>query len=123
MKRATLILAALAVLCGGREAKAGLIGFVNNPTGNSTDFQNYVASQGGSVNSNVNFDSHPVGPLISTFYLASDGVTLTTTGAFGDVQSGAGPGQGNTSSGPLSPGEGVHPASNFLFDNAGPSTL
>jgi hypothetical protein len=106
---------ALLVLCNV-PVRAQTTGFVANPTTNSSDFQAFVTGLGATVNTNVNFDAHPVGPLNPTFYTLSDGVTLTETGSIADVQNGAGPGQGNTSSGPLSPGEGKHPASNFLFD-------
>ncbi|MBA2690505.1 MAG: PEP-CTERM sorting domain-containing protein [Burkholderiales bacterium] len=102
---------------------AALIGFVSNPTTNSLDWAAAVAAAGGAVNNNVNFDSHSAGALQSNFYLASDGVTLTPSGDVNMVQFGVGPNNGNTSTPPLSSGEGIHIASNFLFDGGAPSTL
>ena len=96
------------------ETRAGVVGYVNNPTTNSSDFATGVAGLGGAINTNVNFDAMPTGTLTSNFYTASDGVTLTASATTNQVLFGAGPGQGNTFSPPLSPGEGPHPASNFL---------
>jgi hypothetical protein len=39
------------------------------------------------------------------------------------VTSGAGPGQGNDTSGPLSSGEGLHPASNYVGSGSGTGTF
>lgn len=97
--------------------------FTNNPTTNSTDWGTSVTGLGGAINTNVDFDAHPLGALQSNFYALSDGVTLTPSGDVNQVQFGAGPGQGNTVTPPLSPGEGVHPTSNFLFDGGSPSSL
>jgi hypothetical protein len=111
-------IAAIAVLISAGMAEANTIGFVNNPASNSIDWSNAVTGLGGSINSNVNFDSMPVGnfPTTSTFYLASDGVTMTwNTGAngFATIQNSAGPSGAGTGGG-RSTGEGVHPASNYL---------
>jgi hypothetical protein len=100
------------------EARAGTVGYVNNPTTNSSDFAAGVASLGGVLNTDVNFDAMPTGTLISNFYTASDGVTLTASSNANQVVFGPGPGQGNTTAPPVSPGEGPHPASNFLFVNS-----
>lgn len=97
-------------------ASAATLGFVNNPSGNSVDWANSINSLGGTVNSNVNFDAHGLGALNSTFYSATDGVTLTAGGAIEDVEFGAGPGQATSAN--SVPGEGLHADSNFLF--AGP---
>jgi hypothetical protein len=66
------------------------------------------------VNSNVNFNSHALGALSGGFYSASDGVTLSASGILTTVSFGNGPGDGNNVSAPLSPGEGLHAASNYL---------
>ena len=104
--RLTLLAVVLTVCC-----HAAITGFVANPTTNSADFATWVANNGGTLNTSVNFDAHPTGPLQSNFY---SGVTLAGTGDFSNVQFGAGPGQSNTSSPPLSAGEGTHAASNFV---------
>jgi hypothetical protein len=95
--------------------------FVANPSGNSTDWTTSVISLGGVVNSNVNFDTMATGALQSQFYQLSDGVTLTTTGAFGGVTNGAGPGQSNANN--AQTGEGAHAASNYLYGPSGAKTL
>jgi hypothetical protein len=105
------------------EASAATIGFVSSPTTNSVNFTAFILGMGGSLNTNVNFNTHPLGPLMSGFYQVSDGVTLTPVGDVNTVMSGAGPANGNTFSPPVSPGEGPHPPSNFLFDGGSPSNL
>jgi hypothetical protein len=120
--------AVLAILIGA-SGQAATVGYVNDPTTNSSDFTAGVSALGGTIDSNVDFDGHPVGALQNSFYTASDGVTFSTTGPINTVMSGAGPGQVNNSDNPngtrpFSPGEGTHPASNFLFsDSALTSTL
>lgn len=102
---------------------AALLGFVGNPTTNSTDWATQVGVLGGAINSNVNFDGMPLGALNGNFYTGSDGVTLIASGDVNTVQFGAGPGQSNTGTTPKSPGEGSHAPSNFLFDNGNVSSL
>lgn len=102
-------------------AEAVTLGFVNNPPGNSTDWANSVNSLGGTVNSNVNFDTHGLDALNGAFYSITDGVTLTPTGGVGNVVFGAGPSQTNVSNNV--PGEGVHAASNYLSVGAAVSSL
>ena len=122
MRRFVVYLAVLVMLVVG-QVEAVTVGFVNNPIGNSTDWTNFVTGLGGTVNSNVNFNSHPIGALQSNFYLGSDGVTLTASGDVNTVTSGAGPGQANTGTTPKSTGEGLHPSSNYLSDGGSPSSL
>jgi hypothetical protein len=105
------------------QANAALIGFVDNPETNSVDWANYVAAAGGQINDNVNFDSHTTGVLQSDFYATTDGVTLIADGDVNTVAYGSGPGQGNTSTEPLSTGEGSHIASNYLLDGGSASSL
>ena len=113
----TLALVALAAPA----AHAQVTGYVNHPTTNSADFKSAVTANGDTVNSNVNFNAEAVGASVPTFYAASDGVTITSSGLSTSIQNGAGPGQGNTSYPPLSPGEGVHASSHFLFVSGGGS--
>lgn len=115
----TALVLALAVVPVNAQVK----GFVDNPTGNSTDWRDEVAGLGGKVNENINFNAHELGTLDNEFYFESDGVTFATSGPINQVKFGAGPGQGNVTSPPLSDGEGVHPASNYLHATAGPSKL
>lgn len=120
MKKAICLL--ICLLSG--TANAALIGFVSNPTGNSTDWASQVSLLGGTVNSNVNFDTMATGTLNSNFYTVSDGVTLiSSSNDVSTVQFGAGPGQNNVSSAPVSIGEGLHASSNYLFDGGVASSL
>ena len=114
--------AALAAIIGGaaESAHAQLTGFVVNETSNSIDFTNFVTALGSTIDTSINFDTQPTGALQPNFY---PGVTLTPSGDVNTISFGSGPGDTNTSSAPLSPGEGLHPASNFLFDDSGASTL
>lgn len=97
--------------------------FFNSPSANSVNWTNYVSSLGSDVqiNTQVNFNTHPLGALQPNFYATTEGVTLSATGSWGNVSYGAGPGQGNTNSSLL--GEGTHAASNYLLGNAGNKTL
>jgi PEP-CTERM motif-containing protein len=121
MKYIFLVLAAIVFIAPS--AQAGLFSYVSNPTSNSTDWGNKVTSFGSTINSNVNFDTHPTGALQSSFYSLSDGVTLNAVGDVNSVTFGVGPGQSNTSSPPTSPGEGLHPRSNYLSDGSSVSNL
>ncbi len=98
--------------------RAGLIDFVDNPTSNSTDWAAQVALLGGTVQTDVDFDTHPTGALQGGFYDGL-GVTLTTTGPAATVTYGAGPGQANAGSTPTSTGEGLHATSNYVFAGGG----
>ena len=124
MKKAVIFLGmvALTALLLAGAVQATVTGYVSNPSGNSVDWTNAIGGLSGTVNSAVNFNTHPVGSLQSNFY-SRIGVTLTPSGDVNTVQFGAGPGQGNTSTPPLSTGEGLHPASNYLFDGGNASTL
>lgn len=121
--KSSLVASALGLTLGlgAATALAAPVTYVGNPGNNSGDWTTGVTGLGGSINSNVNFNGMGTGALNSTFYLGSDGVTLTTTGGFTGVQFGAGPGDGNN--GGSQPGEGVHAASNFLSGGPGNKTL
>ena len=123
MKRCTLAFVAVVVLGCVGSTHGSVTFYVSNVTGNSTDWTSAVSGLGGVVNTDVNFNAHPTGALQNTFYSASDAVTFSTTGSFNAVVFGAGPGQSNTITPPLSPGEGLHTDSNYLFALATPSTL
>jgi hypothetical protein len=114
-----LVCALVWVVAAGSPAAAEVTGFVANPEGNSIDWQNNVEALGGIVNTNVNFDSHPAGVLQNDFYSATDGVTLAIVPDTSMVVNGEGPGQGNAWAQPVSEGEGVHAASNYLFIEGG----
>lgn len=100
-------------------AFAQLSGFVNSPGSNSTDWTSAVTSAGATIDASMNFDTLPTGALASNAYT---GVTFSLTG-FSDVTFGSGPGQGNIFSGPLSSGEGLHAASNFLLSSVNNNSL
>jgi hypothetical protein len=110
----------IATIVAVSPANAAIIGFVSNPTTNSVNFTNAALGQGATIDSSINFNSLPTGILNPNAY---PGVTLTAVGGVDNVVFGAGPGDSNTSSTPLSPGEGPHPASNYLRDPSNPSTL
>jgi hypothetical protein len=93
-------------------SQADPVFFVDNPSGNSTDWTNSVTGLGASINANINFNAHPLGVLDDTFYSTSDGVTFSQSGFVGDVTAGQGPAQANTSG--SQPGEGLNVASNHL---------
>jgi len=112
MKNLLKIITAALTLLFAVNVNAAVVGFVNNPTSNSTDWASAVTSAGGTINSNVNFDALSTGAFDSTFYQGTDGVSFSTSGAFGGVFNGAGPGQANTGGSII--GEGIHAASNYL---------
>ena len=122
MKPTILVAVGGLLLAGATAAQAQLEGFTANPTTNSADFEARVTELGGSVDKSINFESHPLGTLQPDFY-SGIGVTLTANGDVNTVVNGAGPGQTNTSDGPLSSGEGTHPASNYLQDGNEVSSL
>jgi len=109
-KLSCCVVTLIIVVFFGQRAEATLMFYVANPTSNSVDWTNSVTGLGGVVNSNVNFDAHPLGALQNNFYLGSDGVTIASN-ATGGIVFGSGPGQSNTGT---APGEGLHPASNYL---------
>ncbi len=112
-----LIATFLAFAFAASQAHADTItGYVNNPTGDSTDFTAGVTALGGSVTT-LDVGTLSTGALNTTAFLVSNGVTLTGTGSFATVSAGAGPGQGNTFSPPLSAGEGPHAAANWIGEN------
>ena len=96
-------------------AAAEVIGFVDNPEGNSADWRAKIAELGETVVEEVNFNSHPVSPIIPNLN-ADVGVTFVGTGKIRNVRSGAGPGQRGTRS-PRSQGEGLHRASNHVVSS------
>jgi hypothetical protein len=98
-------------------AQAAVIGFVDNPTGNSTDWNSFVTNVGASINTNVNFDTHPLGALQSDFYSASDGVTFANVN-FGIVGAGTGSQTGSLP-GPRSSGEGNLGQATYLRNSNG----
>jgi len=113
--------AALLTLSVVSTTEATIIGFVDNPTGNSVDWTNAVIALGGTINADINFDAHPARasntlPALfqPDFYSATDGVTMALSGASYGVRSSVGPSESNTSTGPTSPGEGMHGNSNHL---------
>ena len=116
MKRQIFILLVGASLLSITPAlNAAVNTYANNPTGNSTDFATGVAGILGSI-STYTFDTLPTGVLSPSAY---PGLTLAATGEFNNVVNGEGPADGNSFSTPLSPGEGLHPVSNYLGSGGG----
>ncbi len=64
-------------LCAAVPSRAAVTGFVANPSGNSTDWANFVAGTGAAVDTSINFETHPVGALDGAFYEPTTGVTMT----------------------------------------------
>jgi hypothetical protein len=121
MNKLFYVLILLLIVC---PAHAQVTGFNDSDNfDNSNNWRTAVITLGGTVNSDVNFDTHPAGVLNGTFYSSTYGVTMKTTGDIVDVRNGAGPGQVNDTSPPTSHGEGLHRASNYLFDDISDSTL
>lgn len=115
--------ASLTLLLGGvGRAQAAFVTFTSNPSNNSGDWATSVTGLGGSINTNVNFNTMPTGALVNNFYTASDGVTFSTTGTTNSlaIQNTAGPADGNTSG--SVPGEGLHAASNTLVETSSGGT-
>ncbi len=104
--RTTLLLTTIAAAAAlSTAASAAVTAYVSNPT---TNLEDWTAATGPVV-TNINFDDPNVNASLT--FPVGDLVTF-----------GAGPGQGNTSSPPLSPGEGPHAPSNFLFvESPGPN--
>lgn len=104
-------------------ANAGLIFYTSDPANNSTNWTNDVVNSGYQINSNVDFDAHPLGALNSNFYLLSDGISISSTGLDNQtVKNGVGDFQGSQDN--LVTGEGVHAQSNYLdINNSGVLTL
>ena len=122
MNRSRLF-AALAVssaLLAPSFAAAQVTGYgATSPTGNYSAYLTALSGFG-AFNTTVNFSAHPIGPLNPTYFA---GITLTPTGDVSQVVAGAGPGQANTVSTPLSAGEGASTATRHLFDGQAVSSL
>jgi len=116
-----LVTSCLALLAAGHARAGTITGYVNDPTGDSTDFGAGLAALGGSVTT-LNVGSLPTGALNPSAFA---GVTLDGTGSFDTVTFGVGPSQGNTVTPPLSDGEGPHAAASYIGDQftTGPQTL
>jgi hypothetical protein len=116
-----LVTTCVALLAAGRARAATITGYVNDPTGDSTDFGAGLAALGGSVNT-LNVGGLPTGTLNSSAFA---GVTLAGTGSFDTVTFGVGPSNGNTTTPPLSTGEGPHAAASYIGDQLtpGPQTF
>ncbi len=105
------------------QLNAGITGFVSNPSSNSLDWFNAANAAGATINTDMNFDTHPTGSLQSGFY---SGVTINYAN-IGSVEFGTGPAQANHDY--SQSGEGTHTPSYFIrayansiltltFDNA-----
>ncbi len=108
--RKTTVALALALITAGT-ASAGFVSYAANPTSNSTDFAAGVATYGQTLNT-LDFETHPLGTLNSTFY---PGVTIAfgnTTNVTTELAS-----QGGLTS-PQSTGEGAGDASHHLTPDA-----
>lgn len=113
MKTTYAKLAAVAAACAfGLPANAALTGFVNNPTGNSTDWLSAANGLTSAVVTVQDFDAHAVGALVPGNF---SGMTMAGTGDFQAVTNTAGPGNPGGLP-PQSNGEGVHGVSNVLFE-------
>lgn len=88
------------------------------PTGNYAAFLSSLSSLGASAQT-ITFNDQLPGALNPIFF---PGVTFAPVGTF-SIRNDAGPGQGNTSSTPLSTGEGLHAASPYLDNASAPSSL
>lgn len=91
-------------------AQAAVIAFDSNPTANSINWANQIASLGASVNTAIDFETHPLGALQGEFY-AGLGVHMSLAGSnlvYNAVQDYKNDYGGTTSGyGPNSSGEGI----------------
>lgn len=101
-------------------SSAATVGYVSNPSTNSSDFAIGAAGIGGTINNNVNFNAMSLGALDGSFYSGSDGVTIVSSGAVNGVTNTA---ISQTNTGGSIAGEGVHANSNFLSLGATVSSL
>jgi len=92
-------------------------GGVATPYLNRTSFN--TAMTGVLMNTQANFETHPLGALVSNHYAGIGISSMTTTS--GTVQNTAGPAQGNTAG--AIPGEGLHPVSRCLSGISPTSTF
>lgn len=113
MKKMLVLFSAFVLVAGaGAPAVADVTGYVDNPETNSINWQADVEVLGGIVNTDFNFESQ-----------SAEGLTMTIEPADSAVVNGQGPGQGNAWSEPVSEGEGLHAASNYLLVEGGPVSL
>jgi hypothetical protein len=121
MKNPRMAAACLALLTAGCAGASTITGYVNDPTGDSTDFSNGLTGLGGSTTI-LNVGALPTGALNPSAFA---GVTLAGTGSFNTVSFGVGPSGGNTNTPPLSTGEGPHAAASYIGDQltTGPQSL
>ena len=115
---AGVVIASLLLISTSASAQVLTYG-ANGPTGNYAAFLATIGGFG-SGPTTIDFNSHPTGPLNPLF---TPGVTFTAVGDVNTVASGSGPADGNSGSTPLSSGEGLHAASNYLFDGGSASSL
>lgn len=98
-------------------ASAAVTGYVLNPSNNSGDFASAAAGLSLAVDSTVDFETHPAGPLItSSYYAGSNGVTLSGTSVYAAYGPGA---SGGTVTSPASTGEGLRTGTFGSIINSG----
>jgi hypothetical protein len=91
---------------------AAVIGYVNNPSSNSSDFASGVAANGGSITV-LDFESHPLGALQSNFYPGVN-ISFSVPSVVKDAYPPAGVFQQQGST-----GEGLYAGSRYLADAMG----
>ncbi len=103
-----------AALAFSSPGAAAVTGFVNNVTGNSSDWANFLTSNGKSIDGAINFSTVPLGLFAGTYYSAINGVTFTFPNGQPQVFD-----YTSTPSGsfvcPCSTGEGAGPFSRLLI--------
>lgn len=123
MSRLVQLCSVLTALVMAHSASAGVITtFTNAPSSNSVNWTNAVTATSGVINTDLNFESSPVGTLDSNLYLVSNGVTIMGSnfvnggGTQVTIVNDPGPTQSNTF-GALA-GEGVYAQSNYAVKSS-----
>ena len=110
-------LATAALYAGPVSAQVTFFGSVA-PTGNYSAFLSSLSSLGAPAQT-ITFNDQLAGAFNPAFF---PGVTFVPVGVF-SIRNDAGPADGNTSTPPLSTGEGAHAPSAYLNDATAPSSL
>lgn len=112
----SLVLAGVVTVSIVGGARAAVIGFVANPTGNFADWTTHLAATGAGTVTVIDFEAHPVGPLNGSFY-TGQGVSMSITAPdFEGVLDVTGVPAGSSDC-PCSTGEGPFPLSRALIYN------
>jgi len=103
-------------------ATAEILKFVDDPSNNSTNWKDYLQQQNCVINTNIDFENHPIGVLNNKQYFESDGVSFTPNSGFNQIVN-ENATDGTTSTEPKSEGEGINVATKMLINSDSTSSL